>query len=494
MTRRRPRLVSAAAGNALSASLTALHAELELPGDFPPEVVAEAESAAREVVAQPSADIADLREIEFLTIDPEGSRDLDQALHLQRTPGGGILHYAIADVPAFVRPGGAVDAAARQRGQTLYAVDGRIPLHPTVLSEGAVSLLPDQDRLAFVWRFELDERAEPVATTLQRAVVRSRAQWTYADAQRAVDDGSGTESLTALKWFGTQRALREQERGGASLNSPEIEVELRDGQYLLERRATREIEDWNAQVSLLTGMAAAQIMLAGRVGILRTMPAADDEDVSAFRAQTVALGLPWESGVPYGEYLRGLDGVDPVTLAVRDAATSLFRGAGYTAFAGEVPAETIQAAIAAPYAHATAPLRRLVDRWSLVVCEALANGRAVPDWARESLPELPKAMGRSTQLAARLENATLDRVEAALLHGREGQTFDGTVLGHRGDGARVQLTGPLVSVKVEGLDAAAGTTVRLRLTGADIATGEIVLVAVDGQADASGAGAGGDRG
>ncbi|UUT36696.1 hypothetical protein [Microbacterium elymi] len=78
--------------------------------------------------------------------------------------------------------------------------------------------------------------------------------------------------------------------------------------------------------------------------------------------------------------------------------------------------------------------------------------------------------------------------------GREGQTFDGTVLGHRGDGARVQLTGPLVSVKVEGLDAAAGTTVRLRLTGADIATGEIVLVAVDGPADADGAGAGGDRG
>ncbi|UUT36697.1 ribonuclease catalytic domain-containing protein [Microbacterium elymi] len=88
------------------------------------------------MVAQPSADIADLREIEFLTIDPEGSRDLDQALHLQRTPGGGILHYAIADVPAFVRPGGAVDAAARQRGQTLYAVDGRIPLAPDGAQRG----------------------------------------------------------------------------------------------------------------------------------------------------------------------------------------------------------------------------------------------------------------------------------------------------------------------------------------------------------------------
>ncbi|WP_417562011.1 RNB domain-containing ribonuclease [Microbacterium sp.] len=485
MPARRPRLVAAAADNALAASLAALHAQLELPGPFDPAVIAEADAASRDVRPVPGDGLADLRDMEFLTIDPEGSRDLDQALHLERTPGGGILHYAIADVPAFVAPEGAVDASARARGQTLYAVDGRIPLHPTVLSEGAVSLFADQDRRAFVWRFELDERAEPTRTSLTRAIVRSRRQWSYADAQHAVDDGSAPPSLAALPWFGAQRALREQERGGASLNSPETEVEAVDGTYRLQRRATLPIEDWNAQVSLLTGMAAAKIMLDGGVGILRTMPAADDEDVAAFRAQTVALGMPWAEGVPYGEYLRGLHGDDAATLAVREAATSLFRGAGYDAFDGAPPAQTLQSAIAAPYAHTTAPLRRLVDRWSLVVCEALANGRDVPAWARESLAELPKIMGRSDQLASRLENASLDRVEAALLHGQEGQAFDGVVLGHRGDGARVQLTGPLVSVKVEGLDAAPGSTVRLRLQRADIPTGEIVLVPAG--ADAGGA-------
>ena len=110
-----------------------------------------------------------------------------QALHLERTATGAILHYAIADVPAFVEPGGALDAETRRRGQTLYAPDGRIPLHPPVLSEGAASLLPGVDRRAYVWRFELDEGARPVETTLTRAVVRSRAQWSYDDAQRAMD-------------------------------------------------------------------------------------------------------------------------------------------------------------------------------------------------------------------------------------------------------------------------------------------------------------------
>ncbi|WP_036284366.1 RNB domain-containing ribonuclease [Microbacterium luticocti] len=476
MPGRRPHLISAAAGNALAASLAALHDELELPGPFPDEVTAEADAAARDVPATPSAELADLREIEFLTIDPEGSRDLDQALHLERTATGGILHYAIADVPAFVTPAGAVDAAARARGETLYAVDGTIPLHPRVLSEGAASLLPGVDRRAFVWRFELDERAEPTQVTLTRAVVRSRRQWSYPEAQRAVDDGSAPAALAALPWFGAARAEREQERGGASLNSPEIEVAATPTGYELRRRATLPIEDWNAQVSLLTGMAAARIMLDGGVGILRTMPAADADDVATFRAQTVALGTPWPSGMGYGEYLRTLRGDDPKTLAIRDAATRLFRGAGYAAFDGTPPADPLQSAIAAPYAHTTAPLRRLVDRWCLVVCEALSNGREVPGWARESLTELPKIMGRSNGLASRLDAASIDRVEAAVLHGRIGRTFRGVALGRRGDGVRVQLDDPLVSVVVDGLEVEPGSTVQVRLQRADIATGEIVMV------------------
>jgi exoribonuclease R len=473
----RPRIVPASVHGELVEALAQLHVELELPGAFSTDVEGDARRAADGVpIAPAAAAVDDLRDVDFLTIDPEGATDLDQALHLERTPTGAVLHYAIADVPAFVEPGGAVDAEARLRGQTLYAADGRIPLHPVVLSEDAASLLPDRDRRAFVWRFVLDEGARPLETTLRRATIRSRAQWTYVDAQAAVEGATAPPTLHALEWFGAQRLAREAERGGASLNVPETRIVADDGGYRLERDAPLPIEDWNAQVSLLTGMAAADIMLRGGVGILRTMPAADPDDIAAFRAQTAALGIPWKDDVSYGAYLRGLDRTSPAALAILDAAAGLFRGAGYAAFDGAPPSDPAQAAIGAPYAHTTAPLRRLVDRWSLVVCEALANGRAVPRWARESLPTLPKIMARSDGLASRLAGATLDRVEAALLSGREGREFEAVVLGARNGGVRVQLTDPPVTAKVAAVDLPAGTTVRLRLRSVDIATGSVELV------------------
>lgn len=479
---RRPRLTSRD-GDGLTASLAALARDLELPDGYPDDALAEAEAAARAVSVDPStAGLADLRGIPFLTIDPVGSKDLDQALHLERTPSGAVLHYAIADVPAFVAPGGALDAETRRRGQTLYGADRRVPLHPDALGEGAASLLPGTDRRAFVWRFVLDDGARPTETTLTRAVVRSHAQWSYPDAQRAVDAGEAPSSIAALPWFGAQRSERERERGGASLNVPQVEI-VEDasggsaGAYRLVRRATLPVEEWNAQVSLLTGMAAAEVMLRGGIGILRTMPAADPDDVAAFRAQTVALGLPWGEGETYGDYLRGLDGADPRALAVRDAAATLFRGAGYAAFDGAPPAQPDQAAVGAPYTHTTAPIRRLVDRWSLVVCEALANGRPVPDWARESLPELPGLMGRSDGLASRLEAASIDRVEAALLRDRVGDVLSGVVLRVREGRARVQLDDPVATASCAVPDdVTAGSTLAVRIVNADIATGTVEIV------------------
>lgn len=479
MPHRRPRIVPATAPAGLAASLAALRRSLDLPESFPHDVESEAERVAREVPVDPTeAGLPDLRGIEFLTIDPAGSTDLDQALHLERTGEGAILHYAIADVPAFVAPGGALDAEARRRGQTMYAPDGRIPLHPAVISEGAASLLPGLDRRAFVWRFVLDAGARPVETAVIRAIVRSRAQWSYEEAQHAIDAGDAPVTLLAMPWFGAARTERERERGGASLNTPETRI-VPDGAdgYRLEIDDGVPLEDANAHVFLMTGMAAADIMLRGGVGILRTMPPAAAEDVADFRAQTIALGLPWRLDVGYGDYLRGLDR-SPAARAVREYAAGLFRGAGYVAFDGAPPPQTVQAAIGAPYAHTTAPLRRLVDRWVLVVCEALANGRDVPAWARESLGDLPALMARSGQKASQLDAGAVDRVEAALLTSRVGEVFDGVVLALRGDGARVQLTDPPAEAKVAGLDAGAGDTVRLRLVSASVSDGALVFAPV----------------
>jgi exoribonuclease R len=274
--------------------------------------------------------------------------------------------------------------------------------------------------------------------------------------------------------IGELRLALERDRGGASLDRPDEEVVIVDGHYRLERRAPLPVESWNAQLSLMTGMAAAQIMIDGGVGLLRTMPAPDADTLARFRAEVAAIGCPWPESQPYGEYLRALDRGSARGLAALNAAGALFRGAGYVAFEGQAPEERVQAAIAAPYAHTTAPLRRLVDRFVLVTCEALANGHPVPEWVREALPTLPGIMGRSDQVASRLERAAIDAIEAALLRDRVGEVFDASVISARGGSGRIQLDDPVVSATVEGT-VTAGSRVQVRLESADVATGETVF-------------------
>lgn len=452
-------------GDELAGALAAIPVSLGLSREFPADVAAE---AARIAAIAPLPEL-DLTELEFLTIDPAASTDLDQAMYLARQRDGYRVYYAIADVPAFVEPGGAIDAEARRRGQTVYAPDGRIPLHPAVLSEGVASLLPGQVRGAFVWDFELDAAATVTSVRVYRARVTSRIQYDYETAQHLIDAGT---DLLLLKEIGEKRVLLEEARGGASLRVPETEVDLVDGRYVIERRSPLPVESWNAQLSLMTGMAAAQLMLTARIGILRTMPDADPEAVTRFRRQAAALGHPWPTTQRYGDYLRNLDTADPKQLAIMHAAASLFRGAGYTAFDGTLPENTMQAAVAAPYAHVTAPLRRLVDRFALVLCEAVSVGEAVPAWVREALPELPSIMNSSNATAGQVDNRALDTVEAAMLRDRVGERFEATVLSSGKGSATVQLDEPAVTAKSSG-EAEPGSRVTVRLESAEIATATV---------------------
>ncbi len=460
-------------GNAdgeLARSLATLRAELQDTEEFPAGVLAEAEHA----VAAVTLPELTLRDMPFITIDPPDSMDLDQAMQLERHGDGYVVRYAIADVPAFVTPSGAIDTEARKRGQTYYPPDGRIPLHPPIISEGAASLLPNAVRGAFVWTFTLDAAAKVTTTQLERAQICSTARYDYDEVQSLIDTGTAPEGVALLKEIGVKLIELERERGGASLGRPDQEVRETNGSYTLIRRQPIEAEGWNAQVSLMTGMAAAKIMIDGKVGILRTMPRPDDDSVAAFSRSVAALGTPWPEDMPYGEYLRTLSPADPYELAIMHAAASLFRGAGYTAFDGEVPELVIQSAVAAPYAHATAPLRRLVDRFVLVVCEALANGREIPVWARDALPELPAIMAASDNLAGRLNNESVNRIEAAVLRSKVGEVVPATVLRVTNLGGQIQLDDPAVTAQCEGT-LLAGESVRARLMSADIATGDVLF-------------------
>ena len=461
-------------GGALADAFTALRDELGLAAEFPAEVEAEAQRAGADA-GLPSAD---LTAIPFITIDPQGATDLDQAMHLERDGTGYRVRYAIANLPAFVEPGGAIDGEARRRGQTMYAPDGRIPLHPVAVSENAASLLPGQERGAYVWDFSLDADARILSTGLSTARILSVRQAAYDEVQAEIDGGTASEMLMLLREFGLKRIELERERGGASLNRPSQEITQSDGHYLLERRSALPVEDWNAQLSLMTGMAAATLMVDGGVGILRTMPAPDADTIDSYRRQTEALGCPWPENMQYGEYLKTLDPSRPNQLSAIYAASKLFRGAGYTVIAGELAQVPTQAALGAPYTHVTAPLRRLVDRFALVICDALANGTVVPVWVTEALPALPATMAASGSIASRLENGSVAAVEAAVLSPHLGELFDATVISAGEDGGVIQLLDPAVSADCVGRFRP-GERIRATLVTADIISGTVQFARVE---------------
>ena len=529
-------------------TLDALRAHYEVPTAFPPEALAEAEAAAgawaQDGPARLLADGArDARDLNLVTIDPPGSMDLDQAVLLERLPtqphqaGTAVgsapepavtyrVHYAIASLATFVTPGGALDAELRRRGETIYAPDAATPLHPEVLSHGAASLLEDAERPACLWTIDLEERGEVVSARVERALVRSRARLSYAQVQAAIDGESTlprqvpADLPELLAEIGRLRLEREAARGGISMTTPEQVVEVTEAAeatevagepspsgdaepakptesaspagYRLAYRVPVPAEQYNAQISLLTGMCAARIMVECGVGILRTLPPARPEDYARLRRVAAALGIDWPAAQPYPELVRSLDHAIPAHAAFMEQAMSLFRGSGYLAFGVGgvgVPAddeasdveEAVHSAIAARYAHVTAPLRRLVDRYGEEVCIAACAQAPVPEWVLQALPDLPGVMEQTGKRARAIGRGALTALEALVLRGHEGEVFDGVIPPERDGRGEFVLAEPAVVTEIragkragkKALDCGlpVGERVRVRLLSADPASG-----------------------
>jgi exoribonuclease R len=247
-------------------------------------------------------------------------------------------------------------------------------------------------------------------------------------------------------------------------------VDSEGGELRLVFRAATGIEDDNAQVSLLTGEAAARIMLEAGVGVLRTMPPAAAQDEERLRRQALAIGVAWPAGMTYGEVLKTLDPESPRAAAFLAQATRLFRGAAWEPFdvpGLPVPEHTTHGALARPYAHVTAPLRRLVDRYGTEVCLAHSARQPVPAWVHAALPTLASALTAGARTASAVDRECIDAVEAAVLAPHVGETFNAVGL----DDRTIQLEEPAVVAACAG-DIKVGERQSVRLTRADAAGAE----------------------
>lgn len=471
----------------LAAGFEQIRAGLEIPDAFSTEALALAERRAAGGVEQfldqldddGTRRFTDRREIELTSIDPDGSMDLDQAFAIERSGGNGgdgagagapdgyLLHYAIADVGSWVQPGDAIDVEARRRGMTVYAPDRRIPLHPPILSEGAASLLAGQDRPAVLWSVGLTATGEIDTIAVERAVVRNRRALTYQGVQAALDSGTDDDQFLLLRELGSLLIAAETRRGGISLELPEQTVVQVGGHYEVRYDAAYEVESFNAQLSLTCGMAAARLMIDNGVGILRTLPPAGPGVFDALRVSATSLGVAWPADMGYPEWLRTLDATTPEGAALMNLAARTLRGSGYLAFDGNLPEGHEHAAIAAPYAHVTAPLRRLVDRFANeCVLAAVAKQRPAA-WALDALETLPAIMAKTGAAASQVDRAAVDLSEAAALLHLVGHEFDATVTASGKGTATLLLRDPAVIERIAA-DLAIGTTVRVRLVSASL--------------------------
>ncbi|MBG6095577.1 RNB domain-containing ribonuclease [Nocardioides luteus] len=461
------------AATTLRDGIAALQAELGVTPEFPPEV----EEAAAAAAGNPRLPELDRTDLPFVTIDPETSMDLDQALHLERDGEGYVVHYAIADVAAFVSPGDPVDIEANKRGESLYAADAKVPLHPKVLSEDAASLLPDQVRPALLWTHKLDATGEGIDTFVERALVRSRAKLSYDGVQKMFDgEGFGDTdyagSLQLLEEIGEKRIALEAARGGVNLPLRDQEISVVGEHWSLEYRDLLPVENWNAQISLLTGFAAADLMVYARVGLLRTLPDPDPRDVQRLHRTARALGLEWPAEMLYPDFIRSLDGKNGKHAAMAIACTRLLRGSGYASFNGELPELTEHSALANEYMHVTAPLRRLIDRYAGEVCLALCADQPVPDWVTSAFATLPETMRASSRTSGAYERGVVDLVEAGLLSTRIGETFDAVVVEVDDEDKRkgaITVEEPAIEAGVTSASALPlGEEVQVRLETADV--------------------------
>lgn len=440
----------------LSRGLADIRIQFGVPATFPPEVLAEANTAA----VRPISRRADWTEMPFVTLDPQASTDLDQAFAIERTGADLILHYAIADVGWFVTAGGALDGEAWKRGTTIYMPDGKASLYPNRLSEGAASLLPDVDRPSVILTVRIDQAGNASLDGAVRGVVRSRAKLAYETVRPDDLPADFVELARRIE-------AAEDARGAMRVEAPEQElVTDPQGHYRLEFRPQLQSEMQNASMSLAANLAVADALLAHRTGLFRVMAEPDKFAINRLRHSAKALGLVWPHQATLKQFESGLDLSNPRHAAMQTAIRRAGPKASYAPYQDGVT--PWHSAMGATYAHATAPLRRLADRYVIEAALQIASGLTISDELGTIFQQLPAIMANADEKAGQIDRSVLALAEAAMLEGLEGSRFNAVATDVDERGTRIQLSDPAVVSRIDGKGAVPGDVISVELTRVDV--------------------------
>lgn len=190
-----------------------------------------------------------------------------------------------------------------------------------------------------------------------------------------------------------------------------------------------------------------------------------ERDLETLRNIARALGLVWPGNATFAQFERT---VDPGTTAGATFQLAVRRFTGRAEYLPYMPGHTPwHAALGATYTHATAPMRRLADRYILEAALEIANGRTVSEECVAAFERLPAAMAVADSREGAVERAIIDLAETSLLIGREGEDFTATVTELDERGARIQLRDLPVLARVDAHRVGVGQELQVRLRSAD---------------------------
>jgi ribonuclease R len=415
-----------AMGDARSVSLIAIHTH-DIPQEFPAPALAEAERAQATTLGRRS----DLREIPLITIDGEDARDFDDAVFAEANAAGFRLIVAIADVAHYVRPGSALDHAARTRGNSVYFPDRVVPMLPEALSNGWCSLRPDEDRGCLFVELHIDAQGRKTAHRFGRGLMRSVARLTYEEVQRKHDRGDDTHASL----YAAFRALLAARlaRGTLDLDLPERKVVLDEGGRVASVAPRPRLDSHRLieEFMVLANVAAAEELERLHQPVMyRVHAPPSQEKLASLRDFLHGLGI----SLPPGDQVhpRDLDRVlrrvagTPEALLVNDVMLRSQSQAEYD------PDNIGHFGLALPrYAHFTSPIRRYAD---LLVHRALIRGLrlgsgGLGEEEAKALPDTALHITATERRAQLAERDAIDRYLAAYMTDKVGANFAARISG-----------------------------------------------------------------
>ena len=485
--------------------------------EFPEEVLAEAHAYDNALIDPAEvAHRADLRGLPIFTIDSAETKDIDDAISLQKLDDGYELGVHIADVSHYVRPGSALNEEAFERATSIYYADKVIPMLPTQLSNGICSLNEGEDRLAFSCLMRLDENGEIRSYKFVKSVICSRVKGVYKEINALLEptESETDADLTDLKTkyeavldqlptmdeLYRKRLVLRKARGGMDIESNEAKLVMDENGRCIDivKRDRGTSECMIEEFMLLANQCAAN---AGRTNkapfVYRVHEAPDAEKMEKLSATLLACGLNAKFKNPIPTQLELAALLDetrgqPIQTPVH---TGILRSMQKARYAPQPLGH--YGLVLADYAHFTSPIRRYPDLAIHRILTEMLNGVSASQLQRDFNEFAQQASEKSSKqevAAVRIERDVEDLYKAEYMHNHLGEVYTGTVAGITPRGVFVELDNtvegfvpaaqlckgePQVIDGVSMLDPLTGkswmlgSSMKIRVAAADVALGRI---------------------